>query len=223
MRYGDRLETFLKLQDEQLQALARAVGTRVDPAWQSAAARDLVRELNLLGDREDIYASWLQPGSKDPRFSHPTITNGVHWGASPLSQFTFIRDADVTVPNAETTYITFDTFRGDNTLFYADPGDLSKIRFRSSLPGFQVSGFLNFLGNATGSRQLTMEEFDEAGNSLGSLWLIQPGGALGTSMPVSFVVNWPPTSQIAYMKFSVYQNSGGDLLMQMLRLSAFVV
>lgn len=183
-----------------------------DPQLDHGRQEEIRRLLNEIGDREEKYKSWLKTRGANPQFEYPVVRD-VRWLGSPLSTSIAQRIADVTVTTATNTYITFDTSKRFGTAFSVSD-DGTKI-FWDGLDGkaFNISGYVIWAQNGTGYRAAYLEGFDSNDVSLGTAPLHTAAGQnlVDNVLPISFTFYF---NGFSYLKFFVFQSSGGDLTMK---------
>lgn len=162
---------------------------------------------------------------KDLKVDRFTSVLSPDWQQSPLHAYTFQRNANLTIPHNTNTYVTFDYDAGESKFFALDASDMTRLRVLRGGTAFLITGFPIWTANATGYRALHVEGFDSAGASLGTAPLYTaPGSSLVDNVtPVNYSSGWRQFPTMSYMKFFVYQSSGGDLILKDLVLNIFVV
>ena len=175
-------------------------------------------------DADDTRLKVLGIMNGNVELTNPKIRR-VQWQDSPLGNYSFQRQADLSVVSNTKTFITFDTFyqHGDN--FYADPNDLSKIILRYPGMNFQVSGLVQWDNNATGYRYIALEGFKSDGTSLGfvGLHLFAGTATEDNYFPVSYVADLNQLKEMAYVKFFLRQTAGVNLTCFQILLTMFIV
>jgi hypothetical protein len=162
---------------------------------------------------------------KDLKVDRFTSVLSPDWQQSPLHAYTFQRNADLTVVHDTNTYVTFDYDAGESKFFQLDASDMTRLRVLRGGAAFLIIGYINWTSHATGYRKLHVEGFDSAGASLGNSPLYTlPGSSLVDNVtPVNYSSGWRQFPTLSFMKFFVYQSSGGDLVLKDLVLNIFVV
>jgi hypothetical protein len=178
-----------------------------------------------LGDYDDTRNRVLGTFSGNTT-AEKLFVRDVEWKNSPLHNYSFQRQADLTVVNNTLTYITFDLDYQHGKYFQWDENDKSKILIRYPGNNFMVNGVIQWDNlSAVGYRYMAMEGFKQDGTSLGFVGLhLFPGfTAEDNYFPVSYVADLRQLLQMAYVKFFVRQTSGADLIIRQILLNMFVV
>jgi hypothetical protein len=162
---------------------------------------------------------------KDLKVDKITSVLSPDWQQSPLHALTFQRTTDATITHDTNTYVTFETSAGESKFFALDDTDLTRLRVLRGGTSFLITGFIIWAAHATGYRKLHVEGFNSAGASLGNAPLYTaPGSNLVDNVtPVNYASGWKQFPTLAFLKFFVYQSSGGDLALKDLVLNIFVV
>lgn len=170
----------------------------------------LQRTLNELGDREDKYASWLQTIGNSPTFTSPTIRSPMYL-STPLHTYQFFVTSPIEIANDTKTYLTFDTFLGDDSIFSVDAGDHTIIRSPQGVPGLTIDGFVQWEAGATGYRSLAAEFFDVNGTSAGSQTFLREPGLATVSSNRSFSYTDTLFTTYSYFKIHVKHTQGAAI------------
>lgn len=185
--------------------------------------QQLERALNDYDQTKERVQGWSD--GKDLKVEKFTSVLSPDWQQSPLHALTFQRTTDVTIAHDTNTYVTFETQAGESKFFALDDSDMTRLRVLRGGTSFLIVGFATWTGHATGYRKLHVEGFDSAAASLGNAPLYTaPGSDLVDNVtPVNYASGWKQFPTLSYLKFFVYQSSGGDLALKDLVLNIFVV
>jgi hypothetical protein len=217
MRYGEMLQSVLMRQDEQIRKLDPASV----PVAQSMEALSLIRELNTLGDREDVYSSWLQPSSKNPKFDtmRARRTDLDVQPGNPFFVYYASLVADINVPhntyypiNLEWSFLTTSkdspcVIRTDGTKIYSN--------FKDAF--INVSGIMAWSSSSnTGERTVEFNYYDSTDALVDSrpIQIRQAESASFTfnTLSASYPCVSPESDDPGqYFQIEVFQTSGGNL------------
>lgn len=185
-----------------------------------AELADLRTQARALDEVKTAVKSWLLPGSTNPRFEDVQHETGSYWDV-PLQTLELQRVAALTIANNSTTAVEFDDHTAPTASLRLD-SDGIKILIR---PGkrYGLMGTVEWDGNATGRRGAHIEVYNASdvllyGQTLHSL----PAG-VSDSVTMPFADGLQSTTNAKYLKFTVYQNSGGNLDIGSARLALFEI
>ena len=212
-RYGDMLKEFYK-------------GMR-DGTLSESRVDDIARVFNELADREQVYRSWLQVGTADPKFPN-ILAEGGRFTIAPLGTiYLEMNGASTpqTIPNDTETAISFTSSGGQPRSIRWDAAEPTKIYPLDPRKWYAFIGAVEWDANSTGRRALTVKIFDLDGVAISfgfTLHSLKPYGIDPDTMPFSsvFFISGLDTS---YFQIRAYQNSGGDLNVNFFSLTIFEV
>jgi len=225
-RFGDTIETLLKRQDMAMEEVRQAAGmnTPYAPVWQSADARELVREMNEFGLREDVYQAWLKTGSKDSDFNTISARFG-KFDVIPIEAMFAFATTTQSIPDSTVTDLSFNLERNSN-FFVLDEDDTKIAMSATDSRTIGIIGTIHWTNNATGRRYIKVSFYDEADALLFSLELhnLKSTGLDTDVMPIAGFQSMPFVTVFPkYLKFRCQQTSGGALDMTRCTIALFLM
>jgi hypothetical protein len=181
---------------------------------------ELRTHAKAIDDVKNAVKSWLSPGSADPRFRHMESETGAFWDV-PLATFQLQRVAALTITNDLTTPVEFDDHTTPTPSLRLDTDGI-KILIR---PGkrYGLIGTVGWDGSSTGRRAAHVEVYDADDALLYGQVLYSLPAGVADSITMPFADALQGTTNAKYIKFTVYQNSGGDLDIDSIRVALFEV
>jgi len=147
---------------------------------------------------------------KNPEISEPKYKDSALW------TLFFGRDTFQSIATAgPNVVVTFEASQDKNFgSYFSMSDDHTKILLERNIDRpFQINGTTVWAANATGYRSVSVELFDVNDVSLGAQVLYTVPGMATTEncFPISFKQWFPASGLCSYVKFTVSQNSGGNL------------
>lgn len=182
---------------------------------------DMIRQLNELGDREEKYQSWLTFSGSNPSVREITAQAGI-FELSPIDGVAFSRQISAqSIPNNTETIVSINGATPATELATALGGTTGiKVKKYSTGKVFGFFGWAYFASNGTGYRQVALRGYDPNN-------VLLFGQALVTTLPANTgtgdYLAWgghlyvPDETNLGFIKFLVYQNSGGALNLERFR------
>ena len=192
-----------------------------------------IKELRLFGDQTQtnnaILGDWITPGSKDPHFRTVSAesANLSTMVGNPVVVFIFDTTgaaAELAIADDTITPLDLkDSTVGDIYTYYEDAYplirfDSEKIFLRDPYKIFDVSGSTSWNPSATGARIAYIQFYNAATDALVTRYFLhQFAGLAGGGNVIPFTMTMPFFESTGlnnsdyYMRFCVYQGSGGPL------------
>lgn len=196
----------------------------VNPATDKRRKDDIVRLMNEIGDRDEIFKGWLEKGSSNPSFQSFKTKRGEFLNSLPGYPIRLELASAQSTTNNTPFYINWDTM-----MTITDRDDPPAVKFSGekiylNLPGkrriLSVNATVLFAANGTGVRSAWLEEYDSVTDVALSQYVLfnlataGAGSGTGNSSSTTFSVYDESTR---YYKFYVVQSSGGALNLSALR------
>lgn len=168
-----------------------------------------------MDNNRQVVSKWIGTDGK-PNLDSPTITNP-NFRSSPLHTFhAYFTGAPTEIANNTLTKVTFNDWKGDNSVFNFFEGDMSKIVMSKTDLNVFITGVVDWEANANGYRSIFISVHDDAGNQVGvkEISIVEAIEQAGIPNRVNFSYVEDIRSifpNAAYFSMYVKQESGGGL------------
>jgi hypothetical protein len=187
---------------------------------------ELRQAARAMEETKNAVKSWLQPGSSDPHFGQMRAEGGL-FTVAPLGTLYLEMDGYDTpqvIPDDTITPVSFTSSGGQPRAIRWESATPTKIYPIDPKKWYAMIGAVEWEANGNGRRAVTIDAFDSDDVNLGGFTLhsLAPHGTDPDTMPISYVF-FISSTDTAYLKVNVFQNSGGDLDMNFFTLAFFEV
>jgi hypothetical protein len=192
-----------------------------NPNLSTARLNDVVREADEFYDKTTKTQSWTAFTDSNPYFD-VVHANQIDSLISPINGYSFSNSAGQSVPNITYTQLTFNNY-AENTPIFQRTTENGKFKIAPNFHLFGCIGAMQWDASGVGERKLYAYVYDINDTLLYSqeLHALQPYSADVCILPFANVMWIQPFKNLTYIRFWMWQNTGGATNMTHSRIGVF--